>query len=47
LDRRGTFSGRRPAEGACLAGAQRIAAGSLPVVLDIITREEPVFSSYY
>ena len=30
-----------------LARAQRIAAGGQPVVLEIITREEPVFSNYY
>ena len=30
-----------------LARAQEIAAGGQPVVLEIITREEPVFSQYY
>ena len=30
-----------------LARAQDIAAGGQPVVLEIITREEPVFSQYY
>ena len=30
-----------------LARAQDIAAGGQPVVLEIITREEPVFSRYY